>query len=140
EVEAKWIQVLREHNIDYVLLAGFMRVIKKPMLDAFAGRILNIHPALLPSFKGLEAQRQAWEHGVKYSGATVHFVDASLDGGPIILQEPVKVADDDTAESLAERILEVEHRLYPEAVRLLAEGHLRIDGRRVKILKEVHGG
>ena len=78
EVEAKWIQVLREHNIDYVLLAGFMRVIKKTMLDAFAGRILNIHPALLPSFKGLEAQRQAWEHGVKYSGATVHFVDAYL--------------------------------------------------------------
>jgi len=140
EVEAKWIQVLRKHNIDYVLLAGFMRVIKKPMLDAFAGRILNIHPALLPSFKGLEAQRQAWEHGVKYSGATVHFVDASLDGGPIILQEPVKVADDDTAESLAAHILEVEHRIYPEAVRLLAEGHLRIDGRRVKILKEVHGG
>lgn len=140
EVEAKWIQVLREHNIDYVLLAGFMRVIKKPMLDAFAGRILNIHPALLPSFKGLEAQRQAWEHGVKYSGATVHFVDASLDGGPIIIQEPVKIADDDTAESLAAHILEVEHRIYPEAVRLLAEGHLRIDGRRVNILKEVHGG
>jgi len=140
EVEAKWIQVLREHNIDYVLLAGFMRVIKKSMLDAFAGRILNIHPALLPSFKGLEAQRQAWEHGVKYSGATVHFVDASLDGGPIILQEPVKVADDDTAESLAAHILEVEHRIYPEAVRLLAQGRLRIERRRVRILKEKHGG
>lgn len=140
EVEAKWIQVLREHNIDYVLLAGFMRVIKKPMLDAFADRILNIHPALLPSFKGLDAQRQAWEYGVKYSGATVHFVDDSLDSGPIILQEPVKVEDDDTPESLAARILEAEHRIYPEAVRLLAQGRLRIERRRVRILKEKHGG
>lgn len=136
EVEAKWVEVLREHNVDYVLLAGFMRVIKKTLLDAFAGRILNIHPALLPSFKGLDAQRQAWEHGVRYSGATVHFVDDSLDGGPIILQEPVKVADDDTAESLAERILQVEHRIYPEAVKLLVQGRLKAAGRRVRILKE----
>lgn len=140
EVEAKWVEVLREHNVDYVLLAGFMRVIKKILLDAFAGRILNIHPALLPSFKGLDAQRQAWEYGVKYSGATVHFVDDSLDAGPIIIQEPVKVEDDDTPESLAAKILEVEHRIYPEAVRLLAQGRLRIERRRVKILKEKHGG
>lgn len=140
EVEKRWVEVLRKHNVDYVLLAGFMRVIKKSMLDAFAGRILNIHPALLPSFKGLDAQRQAWEYGVRYSGATVHFVDDSLDGGPIILQEPVKVEDDDTPESLAARILEAEHRIYPEAVRLLAHGHLKVERRRVKILKETHGG
>jgi len=140
EVEKRWVEVLREHNVDYVLLAGFMRVIKKTLLDAFAGRILNIHPALLPSFKGLDAQRQAWEYGVKYSGATVHFVDDSLDSGPIILQEPVKVEDDDTPESLAARILEAEHRIYPEAVRLLAQGRLRIERRRVRILKEKHGG
>ncbi len=140
EVEKRWVEVLREHNVDYVLLAGFMRVLKKTLLDAFADRILNIHPALLPSFKGLDAQRQAWEYGVKYSGATVHFVDDSLDGGPIILQEPVKVEDDDTPESLAARILEVEHRIYPEAVSLLAHGRLRIERRRVRILKEKHGG
>ena len=117
-----------------------MRVIKKTLLDAFAGRILNIHPALLPSFKGLDAQRQAWEYGVKYSGATVHFVDDSLDAGPIILQEPVKVEDDDTPESLAARILEAEHRIYPEAARILAQGRLRRERRRVRILKEKQGG
>ncbi len=140
EVEEKWVEVLKEHEVNYVLLAGFMRVLKKTLLDAFAGRILNIHPALLPSFKGLDAQRQAWEYGVKYSGATVHFVDDSLDAGPIIIQEPVKVEDDDTPESLAARILEAEHRIYPEAVRLLAQGRLRIERRRVRILKEKHGG
>ncbi len=138
EVEAKWVEVLREHEVDYVLLAGFMRLLKKTFLDSFQGRILNIHPALLPSFKGLDAQGQAWEYGVKYSGATVHFVDDSLDGGPIILQEVVQVADDDTAESLAARILQVEHRIYPEAIALLAEGRLQVRGRRVKILKETH--
>jgi phosphoribosylglycinamide formyltransferase-1 len=138
--EEKWVEVLREHEVDYVLLAGFMRVLKKAFLDAFPQRILNIHPALLPAFKGLDAQRQAWEHGVRYSGATVHFVDASLDGGPIILQEMVEIADDDTPETLAERILKIEHRIYPQAIKLIAEGRLRIEGRRVKILKEAHGG
>lgn len=134
EVEEHWIEVLKEHKVDYVLLAGFMRVVKQTLLEAFPGRILNIHPALLPAFKGLDAQRQAWEHGVKYSGATVHFVDSSLDGGPIILQEPVRVMDDDTPETLAMRILETEHRIYPEAVRLLVEGKIKIEGRRVRIV------
>jgi len=138
EMEAKWVEALREHEVDYVLLAGFMRLLKKTFLDAFEGRILNIHPALLPSFKGLDAQRQAWEYGVKYSGATVHFVDDSLDGGPIILQEVVQVTDDDTAESLAARILQVEHCIYPKVIALLAEGRLQVQGRRVKILKETH--
>lgn len=134
EVEEHWIEVLKEHKVDYLLLAGFMRVVKQTLLEAFPGRILNIHPALLPAFKGLDAQRQAWEHGVKYSGATVHFVDSSLDGGPIILQEPVRVMDDDTPETLAMRILETEHRIYPEAVRLLVEGKIKIEGRRVRIV------
>lgn len=133
EAEKRWVEVLKEHRVDYVLLAGFMRVIKQTLLEAFPGRILNVHPALLPSFAGLDAQRQAWEYGVKYSGATVHFVDSSLDGGPIIIQAPVEVKDDDTPESLAARILEAEHRIYPEAVRLLASGKLKLEGRRVKI-------
>jgi len=139
EVETEWIRVLQEHEIDYVILAGFMRVLKNAFLRAFSGRILNVHPALLPSFKGLDAQRQAFEYGVKYSGATVHFVDDSLDGGAIILQEPVRVADDDTPDTLSDRILEVEHRIYPEALRLVAGGLVKITGRRVKILKETHG-
>ncbi|MBN2378630.1 phosphoribosylglycinamide formyltransferase [candidate division WOR-3 bacterium] len=144
EVEASWIQALQENDVDYVLLAGFMRLLKRTFLEAFPLRVLNIHPALLPSFRGLDAQQQAWEYGVRYSGATVHFVDSSLDAGPIILQEPVKVLPDDTPQSLADRILEAEHRIYPEAVRLLCQGRLRIEGRRVKILrewnsKEAHG-
>lgn len=144
EVEAKWVEVLNGHEADYVLLAGFMRLIKKTLLEAFHGRILNIHPALLPSFKGLHAQRQAWEYGVKYSGATVHFVDDSLDGGPIILQEAVEVKASDTPDTLAARILQAEHEIYPEAVKLLAQGRLILEGRRVMVLaddeKEKHAG
>lgn len=145
DVEREWVKVLKRHQVKYVLLAGFMRLLKKNFLDAFPERILNIHPALLPSFKGLHAQRQAWEYGVRYTGATVHFVDASLDGGPIICQEVVAVRADDTTDTLAARILEIEHRIYPQAVKLLLEGRLRIEGRRVIIkedadLKEDHGG
>lgn len=140
EYEQRWVDVLKEHDVDYVLLAGFMRVLKKTFLDAFKGRVVNIHPSLLPAFPGLAAQRQALDYGVKYSGATVHFVDDTLDAGPIILQEPVMVLDTDTPETLEERILETEHRIYPEAVKLLVQQRLKIEGRRVQVLKEEHGG
>jgi len=121
---------LRQRNVGLVCLAGFMRLIGRPVLDAFPNRILNIHPSLLPAFRGLDAQRQAIEHGVKMSGATVHLVTADLDDGPIVLQAAVPVAEDDTSETLAARILVEEHRIYPEAIRLvLAEGW-RVDGRR----------
>jgi phosphoribosylglycinamide formyltransferase 1 len=123
-------ELLRGHRIDLVCLAGFMRILSPVFIRAFSGRILNIHPSLLPAFPGKNAQRQALEHGVRLSGATVHLVDEGLDSGPILLQEAVTVRDDDTADTLASRILETEHRIYPRAVRLLCEGHLRLDGRR----------
>jgi phosphoribosylglycinamide formyltransferase-1 len=123
---------LREHQVDLVCLAGYMRVLSEAFLGAFPGRILNIHPSLLPAFPGTHPQRQALLHGVKVSGATVHFVDQSLDGGPIVLQEAVPVEDDDSEETLATRILEAEHRIYPRAVRLVLEGAVQLDGRRVR--------
>jgi phosphoribosylglycinamide formyltransferase-1 len=123
--------LLREHGIDLVCLAGYMRLLSVSFIRAFSGRILNVHPSLLPSFPGLDAQRQAVEHGVKVSGATVHFVDEGLDSGPIVLQEAVGVLDTDTADTLAARILEAEHRIYPRAVRLVLEGRCRLEGRRV---------
>ncbi len=125
--------VLQQAGVELVVLAGFDRLLTPVFLEPFAGRVLNIHPALLPAFKGLRAQRQAIDYGVRVSGATVHFVDAELDHGPIVLQAAVAVAQDDTEESLARRILEVEHRIYPEAIRLFAEGRLTIEGRRVRI-------
>ncbi len=133
DVESHWIEELRRHNVDLICLAGFMRVIKPAMLEAFRGRILNIHPSLLPSFPGLDAQQQAFDHGCKVAGCTVHFVDDSLDGGPIIVQRCVPVLPGDNAESLGERILEQEHRAYPEVVRLWCEGRLQLAGRRVII-------
>lgn len=139
EVEKEWVRVLKEYRVDYILLAGFMRVLKRAFFESFANRIINIHPSLLPSFRGLDAQSQALDFGVKVSGATVHFVDDSLDSGPIIMQEPVEVREDDTVHTLSKRILEAEHRIYPEAVKLLVEGRLEIKGRKVKILKEEHG-
>jgi phosphoribosylglycinamide formyltransferase-1 len=121
EHEQVIIAMLRERHVDLVCLAGYMRLLSPCFVEAFRGRILNIHPSLLPSFPGLDAQRQALEHGVKMSGCTVHFVDETLDGGPIILQRSVPVIEGDTVESLSERILAQEHRLYPEAVaRILA--------------------
>ena len=129
------VALLREHAVDLVCLAGYMRLLSPVFIRAFAGRILNVHPSLLPAFPGLEAQRQAWEHGVKVSGATVHLVDESLDSGPIVLQEAVPVLSSDTAEGLAARILEAEHRIYPRAVRAMLEGRCRIEGRRV-VLEE----
>jgi phosphoribosylglycinamide formyltransferase-1 len=113
---------LRAHQVELVCLAGFMRLIGRPLLDAFPNRILNIHPSLLPAFPGLDAQRQALEHGVRVTGATVHIVDAGLDAGPIVLQATVPVHDDDTVETLAARVLEQEHQLYPEAIGLVLQG------------------
>ena len=131
EYDALVVSALRDRGVELVCLAGFMRLLSPVFVRAFPGRVLNIHPALLPAFPGLEAQRQAFEHGVKVSGATVHLVDEGLDSGPIIAQEAVPVRSDDTAESLSLRILGAEHRLYPRAVRLLLEGRCRVEGRRV---------
>jgi phosphoribosylglycinamide formyltransferase 1 len=125
--------VLATHAVDIVCLAGYMRRLSPFFLEAFRGRVLNVHPALLPAFPGLDAQKAAWAHGVKITGCTVHVVDDELDHGPIVLQAAVPVLDDDTVETLSARILEREHAIYPEALALLAEGRLDIDGRRVRI-------
>lgn len=119
EHEREIISVLRAERVDLVCLAGYMRLLSPCFVEAFRGRILNIHPSLLPAFPGLDAQQQALEHGVKVSGCTVHFVDETLDGGPIIMQRAVPVMDGDTVETLAARILEQEHKLYPDAVTLV---------------------
>ena len=121
---------LKSRGVQLVCLAGFMRLIGTPMLEAFPNAILNVHPSLLPAFPGVSAQAQAIVHGVKVSGATVHLVTGELDGGPVVLQAAVEVEDTDTEETLAARILEQEHRLYPEAVRIVLSGHWRLEGRR----------
>ena len=121
---------LRSHQVSLVCLAGFMRLVGPPLLDAFPNAILNVHPSLLPAFPGVESQRQALDHGVKVAGATVHLVTAELDGGPIVLQSSVPVRDDDTAETLAARILIEEHRIYPEAAKIVLGGGWTIEGRR----------
>lgn len=126
-------RVLEAHRVGLVCLAGYMRILGATFVQTWRGRIMNIHPSLLPAFPGLHAQRQALEYGVRISGATVHFVDEGVDTGPIILQASVPVEPDDTEATLAARILVEEHRLYREAVRLFAEGRLRIVGRRVVI-------
>ena len=125
------IAVLQEHQVDFVCLAGYMRLLSPAFIEAFRHRVLNIHPSLLPCFPGLNAQRQALEHGVKWSGCTVHFVDETLDGGPIIAQRIVSVLDEDTEESLSARILIEEHQLYSDAVALVVTGDYEIAGRRV---------
>jgi phosphoribosylglycinamide formyltransferase-1 len=125
------VAVLREHKVDLVCLAGYMRLLSPFFVASFPNRILNIHPSLLPSFPGLESQRQALEYGVKFAGCTVHFVDENLDAGPIVLQAAVRVRDDDSEETLASRILAEEHRIYTEAVRIVLEGKYKIVGRRV---------
>jgi len=132
--DRRLVSALEERRVDLVCLAGYRKILTPPFLKSFVGRILNIHPSLLPAFPGLEVQRKALEYGVRYSGATVHFVDAGVDTGPIVLQAVVPVETDDTPVTLAERILEQEHRIYPEAVRLFFEGRLRVEGRRVRIL------
>jgi phosphoribosylglycinamide formyltransferase 1 len=121
---------LRARGVSLVCLAGFMRLVGSPLLDAFPDAILNVHPSLLPSFPGVDAQRQALEHGVKVAGATVHLVTPDLDAGPILVQAAVPVRDDDTPETLSARILIEEHRIYPEAVRAILNGGWRLDGRR----------
>ncbi len=123
-------RLLKERNVGLVCLAGFMRLLTKVFLDAFPNAIVNIHPSLLPSFPGANAQYQAWEHGVKWTGATVHLVTAELDGGPIVLQETVPVEDGDDVGTLAARILDREHHLYPLAIQLLLNGGWRVEGRR----------
>jgi phosphoribosylglycinamide formyltransferase 1 len=133
--EKKVINTLVESDVDLVCLAGYMRLLSPEFVKAFAGRIMNIHPALLPAFPGLHVQKKALDYGVKYSGCTVHFVDEGCDTGPIIIQAVVPVLDDDTEDTLSARILEQEHKIYPEAIRLYSEGKLHIEGRRVKIVK-----
>jgi phosphoribosylglycinamide formyltransferase 1 len=130
DFDAALVRELQARDVGLVCLAGFMRVCGAAVLDAFPQRILNIHPSLLPSFPGLHPQQQAIDHGVKVSGVTVHLVDGELDGGPIVLQRTVPVLDDDTAETLAGRILEEEHRAYPQAVAVVLAGGWRVDGRR----------
>jgi phosphoribosylglycinamide formyltransferase-1 len=130
DYDRELVRILKERQVGLVCLAGFMRLLTKVFLDAFPNAIVNIHPSLLPAFPGTNAQYQAWEHGVKWTGATVHLVNAELDGGPIVLQEPVAVQDEDDVETLAARILEREHHLYPRAIQLLLDGKWRLDGRR----------
>ncbi|MBI5640121.1 MAG: phosphoribosylglycinamide formyltransferase [Nitrospirae bacterium] len=127
---------LKKIHVELVVLAGFMRIVRKPLIDAFPFKIMNIHPALLPSFPGLHGQKQALDYGVKISGCTVHFVDGGMDTGPIIIQAAVPVHDDDTEESLSERILKLEHKIYPQAVKLFAEGMIEVSGRKVMIRRD----
>lgn len=127
------LRILREKGVELVVLAGFMRIISNVLLEGFPMRIINIHPSLLPSFPGLEVQKAALDYGVKFSGATVHFVDGGLDSGPIIIQAVVPVKDEDTVESLSKRILAEEHRIYPQAIQLFSEGRIEVRGRRVFI-------
>lgn len=127
------VRELRQRDVRLVCLAGFMRLLGQEFVDAFPNAVLNVHPSLLPAFPGMDAQRQAWEHGVQVSGATVHVVTADLDAGPIVRQEAVPVLPDDTPDTLAARILIAEHRLYPEAIQQVLDGNWRIEGRRVII-------
>lgn len=125
------VDILRDHEVELVVLAGFMRLLSPVFVGAYSNRIMNIHPAVLPAFPGLHAQKKAVEHGVRFSGCTVHFVNEECDEGPIIIQAVVPVFAEDTEESLASRILEQEHRIYPRAIQLYSEGRLRIEGRKV---------
>jgi phosphoribosylglycinamide formyltransferase-1 len=127
------VKALQEAGVDTIVLAGFMRIVTDTILNAFPQRVLNIHPALLPAFPGLHVQRKAIEYGARFAGCTVHFVDSGVDTGPIIAQAVVPILDDDTEESLSARILIEEHRIYPHAIQLLAEGRLKVVGRRVSI-------
>ncbi len=131
--EAHYIQCLKDHDVEWVVLAGFMRVLKKKFFEAFPNRVINIHPSLLPAFPGLEAWRQAWEARAKVSGCTVHFVDEGIDTGPIILQESVSITEYHSAEEVHQKIQEVEHRLYPEALKLLSENDFEIKNHKMLI-------
>jgi phosphoribosylglycinamide formyltransferase-1 len=135
EAEEEMADLCVGHNVDLIVLAGFMRILKTALLDIFENRIMNIHPALLPSFKGLHSARQALDYGVKVTGCTVHFVDRSIDGGSIILQSTVAIDDDDTEDTLLAKIHPQEHQTYIRAVKLFAEGRLKLEGRRVRIIR-----
>jgi phosphoribosylglycinamide formyltransferase-1 len=136
DYDAEIAREFRARGVSLVCLAGFMRLIGIPLLEAFPNAILNVHPSLLPAFPGVDAQRQALEHGVKVSGATVHLVTGELDGGPIVLQSAVPVRDDDSVDLLSARILIEEHRIYPEAVRLILDARWRVEGRRFRVLSD----
>ncbi len=136
DYEEELIGLLENAGVELVVLAGYMRILSPLFVKHFQNQIINIHPSLLPAFKGLAAQKQAIDYGVKFSGCTVHFVDQGMDTGPIIKQAVVEVKDNDSADDLAARILKEEHKIYPEAVKLIAEGRIQIEGRKVKILKE----
>ena len=131
EYDALLVKELQKHNVELVVLAGFMRIITQTLLKAFPNRVMNIHPALLPAFPGLHVQKAALEHGAKFSGCTVHFVDGGMDTGPIIIQAVVPILDKDTEDILSERILKQEHKIYSRAIQLYAEGKLKVEGRRV---------
>lgn len=131
--EVEIVEELEKHAVGLVCLAGYMKIVGKTLLDKYGGKIINIHPSLLPSFPGLHAQRQALEHGVLITGCTVHFVDEGCDTGPIIIQSAVPVKENDTEETLSARILEQEHIIYPQAIKLIAQGKLKIEGRCVKL-------
>jgi len=134
EFEEEIIKHLEGHKIDVIVLAGFMRLLSSDFVKRYYGKILNIHPALLPSFKGTYAIKDAFDYGVKVTGVTVHFVDEKMDHGPIILQEPVRIKEDDTLETLEKKIHRIEHQIYPEAIKLFIEGRLRIRERKVEII------
>ncbi len=135
EYEKEIVEILAAHRVDLVCLAGYMKIVGEDLLKAYENRIMNIHPALLPSFPGLHAQKQALDYGIKVSGCTVHFVDAGVDSGPIILQRAVEVKEDDDEDTLSQRILKHEHRIYSEAIALYFDNRLKIQGRRVIILR-----
>lgn len=133
DYDRRLVETLNAHEVDLVVLAGFMRVLSPFFLRAFPMRVVNIHPALLPSFPGTHGQKKAFDYGVKFSGCTVHFADEGVDTGPIIIQAVVPVYDSDTEETLAQRILKEEHRIYPQAIKLWAEGKLVVEGRKVRV-------
>jgi len=138
KAEDNYINTLKEHNVDLVCLAGFMRIVKEKLISEFKWKMINIHPSLLPSFKGLNVQKKALDYGVRFAGATVHFVSGDVDGGPIILQAVVPVYQDDTEESLSERILKEEHRIYPEVIDLFSRNKLKIRNNKV-FIEETNG-
>lgn len=133
EAEQHVLKVLKEHDVNFIALAGFMRIVKDGLLKAFEGRMINIHPSLLPSFPGLDSGKQAFEYGVKFTGCTVHFVDAGVDTGAIINQKMISIDNDDTLDSMMEKLHAQEHIAYPEALQWIAEGRIHLDGRRITI-------
>ncbi|MFH0887436.1 MAG: phosphoribosylglycinamide formyltransferase, partial [bacterium] len=134
DYETEVIRQLKDHGVELVCLAGYMKIVSLRIINEFKGKMMNIHPALLPSFPGLQVQKKALDYGAKVSGCTVHFVDEGTDTGPIIMQSVVPIIEDDTVESLSARIIKEEHKIYPKAIDLFAKGRLVIDGRRVKVL------